>query len=300
MNTAEALATAARHLAAHDGHVFDDIFLARPRSMDHALTLARVISKISPLIGNLIELDVVDLLNDDGTFAPHGRWRRQDPDFPDAVLEGTITPRPGIEIKAWFPLATEITARFRESQDHLSANNISLALVAWIPEGLFFGKPKLIRSIVVPAISVATARDNHYFDPPSYLVVEPQDTSNRTRNLQQTNTAGYRWQGSPEEFGTAQQVVQTLLGTNRRRYTTGGRCQNGIRDLMRQYSYRLDTNFAKIDRIAHPEIEAFKSQVLSTIVHGLTLSQWSQILASDDEARVARALEEHLDILGGA
>ena len=45
-----------------------------------------------------------------------GEWIRQDPGFPDALFKSSIIqPNPGIEIKAWFPFATEITARFKDS-----------------------------------------------------------------------------------------------------------------------------------------------------------------------------------------
>ncbi len=40
--------------------------------------------------------------------------------------------------------------------------------------------------------SIAEARDQHYHKPPDYLVVEPEDTSRRTKNLRQTNTNGYK------------------------------------------------------------------------------------------------------------
>jgi len=79
-------------------------------------------------------------------------------------------PVPGIEIKTWFPLATEITARFRESQSNLTANNIKLALVCWLPEFILFGQPKIIGVWTDDALSVAKSRDAHYHSPPDYLV----------------------------------------------------------------------------------------------------------------------------------
>ena len=50
--------------------------------------------------------------------------------FSDTFSEGNI----GIEIKAWFPLATEITGRFKESQLHLKNKKIDVVIIAWIPD----------------------------------------------------------------------------------------------------------------------------------------------------------------------
>jgi hypothetical protein len=71
--------------------------------------LGKVISKLSPLLGNLIEFNTVEFLNKQKAFSPFGKWKRQDPGFPDTIFSGSIQPTPGLEIKAWFPLATEIS-----------------------------------------------------------------------------------------------------------------------------------------------------------------------------------------------
>ena len=61
----------------------------------------------------------MEFLNDQPEYQELGEWQRQDPGFPDMIFVGpTVTPSPGFEIKAWFPLATEITARFKDSQNH--------------------------------------------------------------------------------------------------------------------------------------------------------------------------------------
>lgn len=65
---------------------------------------------------------------------------------------------------------------------------------------------------------------------------------------------------------------------------------------MSKFPYRLDTNFAKIDRIVHPEIEAFKKRVLSSEVHGMSVREWAQILCSDDEAKIEKVLRKHIKI----
>jgi len=133
---------------------------------------------------------------------------------------------PGFEIKLWFPLATEMTARFRDSQNHFKHDQTHVLLLAWMPERVIFGKPQIIDVIAASGLSIAKARDEHYHNPPDYLVIEPNDTSTRTRNLQQTNTAGYKWQGTPADFRKAQQLVASWgangPGTPHRRITSSG------------------------------------------------------------------------------
>ncbi|WP_218584393.1 hypothetical protein, partial [Pseudomonas sp. FSL R10-2245] len=84
---------------------------------------------------------------------------------------------------------TEITGRFKDSQNHFLDDHTYLALIAWLPEFVIFGRPRIIGVSVASGASVASARDSHYHNPPDYLVLEPQDTKARTKNLQQTNTA---------------------------------------------------------------------------------------------------------------
>ena len=67
--------------------------------------------------------------------------------------------------------------------------------------------------------------------------------------------------------------------------------QQRLRSLYGQFVYRLDTNYAKIDRIEHKEIEKFKTHVLNTDFHGMTIKQWSNIFSSKDEAKLEYALK---------
>src|ERR1041384_4499833 len=112
MDTKNAQSLAGKHLLTLKGHTFDVLTVTKPISPKAAVNLAKVISKLSPLLGNLIEFNSVEFLNDKSDFKGHGTWLRQDPGFPDTIFQGSIKPVPGFEIKAWFPLAREITARF--------------------------------------------------------------------------------------------------------------------------------------------------------------------------------------------
>lgn len=299
MDTLAILDAAETHLEGLSGHTFDLLTVSKPISPQAAMNLTKVVSKLSPLLGNLIEFNLVELLNEQPEFEHLGRWERQDPGFPDTIFRGRVEPIPGIEIKAWFPLATEITARFRDSQSHFTSNNIRVAMLAWLPEHLIYGKPRIIDVCVVPAASVAAARDNHYHRPPDYLVIEPEDTASRARNLQQTNTAGYKWQGTTEQFAQATSIVESW-GTGAHAYKPAPKYQARLRDLMARFPYRLDTNFAKMDRIAHPDIEAFKARILATDLHGMTIGAWGKLVSSEDDAAIRSALRDHLGITEGA
>lgn len=295
MNTAEVIARASEYLNQLVGHEFDVIEIFKPVSPEAAVNLAKIISKLSPLVGNLIEFNTCEYLNDQECFAEFGKWKRRDPGFPDTVFEGRVVPTPGCEIKAWFPLATEITARFKDSQNHFAEGNTHVALLAWLPEFLIYGKPQIVGIVIVTGQSVAKARDDHYHNPPDYIVLEPGDTVERTRNLQQTNTAGYKWQGDATQLADAVQLVEQW-GPGARVYSPAPAYQEQIRELIARYPYRLDTNFAKMDRIVHPQIEAFKRRVYELTFHGRTIGQWNRILASNNDEAIREALLEAFDI----
>lgn len=290
MNYSDVLGAAKDELTALDSHLIDVLDIKRPASITYAKNLAKVISKLSPLLGNMIEFSTVDLLNEHD-WENQGTWIRQDPGFPDALFQSSsILPNPGIEIKAWFPFATEITARFKDSVTIFENNNIDVALIAWLPENVIWGKPQIIDVLVVSGKSVAEARDLHYHKPPEYLIFEPEDTSERTANLQQTNTNGYIIQPEECDVEEAKATVDSW-GEGGRQYSTEPEYQRQLRTLYGQYVYRLDTNYAKIDRIEHADIEAFKARVLNKVFHGKTIKQWSRILASKDDEVLEAALQ---------
>lgn len=293
--TGDVLRIAGKHLLGLAGHEFDLLTVTKPVSPEAAVNLGKVISKLSPLLGNLIEFNTCELLSDMPEFAGRGRWRRQDPGFPDAVFDSPLKPQPGFEIKAWFPLATEITARFKDSQNHFRDDNTQVALIAWLPDNLIYGRPRIVDVCIVSGASVARARDEHYHQPPGYIVMEPEDTTARTRNLQQTNTNGYKFQGTAEQLREAKAVIASW-GPGGSEYQPSPNYQAMLHDLMGRYKFRLDTNYAKLDRIVHPDLEEFKTRVLGTEFKGMTVKKWMNVLASEDDDKIRRALERHLDI----
>ena len=273
-----------------EGHVFDVLTVTKPESVEAAVNLAKVISKLSPLVGNMIEFNTVEVLNSKDEFDEFGKWIRQDPDFPDTILKGNISPIPGFEIKAWFPMATEITARFKDSQNHFVDDNTHVIILAWLPEYMIYGKPKIIGVCIASGKSVAAARDLHYHKPPGYLVLEPEDTKQRTRNLRQTNTNGYKFQGTAMQLAKAKMVVKSW-GSGGRKYKPGPDYQAKLRKLTSQFRYRLDTNYAKIDRIEHARIESFKEEIGRKQFFGKTVNQWTRVLNSKDDEAIRKAVE---------
>ena len=77
------LQSATNALSQLDGQVVDLVSVERPTSLQYALELTKIISKLSPLLGNLFEFRIVDKLNSSNELGV-GRWIRQDPGFPDA------------------------------------------------------------------------------------------------------------------------------------------------------------------------------------------------------------------------
>lgn len=244
-------------------------------SPDEAVFLGQNISKLSPLIGNLIERRIPVLLSEPDSVGTM-EWRRQDPDFPDAALFAAGKPvGAGFEVKAWYPMATEMTGRFRESQNLLVGKDIRVAVVAWMLSHVIFGVPEIVGVLVADALSVAKLRDQHYHKPPDYICEEPQDTAARTRNLQQTNVLGYKLQ---EQNCKRLKEVRHLHKASPYQYH-GSETETGqelARQLRDAATYRLDSNFAKIDRIDHPEIEHFKQEVLTSVFKKRSIDEWAK------------------------
>ena len=289
MNYKEILEKASNHLSSLKNNVIPVLEVAKPTNLDYARHLAKIISKLSPLVGNMIEYNVCLELNK-LDWSNFGTWKRQDPGFPDTIFESSITPTPGIEIKTWFPLATEITARFKDTVTFFEQDQTNVAVVAWLPEFIIYGKPKILDVWVGKAKDIANSRDSHYHNPPDYIVFEPEDTSNRTSNLQQTNTNGYKFQGEKPELKEAQKVVDSW-GNNSKTYSHSDKYQQQLRQLFGKFTYRLDTNFAKIDRIQHKPLEDFKKRVLGIELHQHSIKEWAKIVANPD-ARFTELLDK--------
>lgn len=264
------------------GSAFDDLTLGPLRDSAHVSERALIVSKLSPLFANVVEFHVAEVLQRAGGWPAGSRWHRQDPDFPDLLLKTDSSVVAGVELKAWFPLSTEITGRFRESQTRLAGTGYQLAVVAWMPEFVLFGRPKVLGVWHDSAIAVARSRDTHYYQPPRYLVLEPEDTKKRTRNLQQTNCTGVVLQGSSDALELARKEVEQLGISST--YDQSPELQRLLYALRGKHNYRVDTNFAKIDRIAHPSLEQFKTSLLKSDLLGRSLEDWGSSIQKAPKA----------------
>lgn len=271
----------------------DIVEINKPKTLDEAVELSKVISKLSPIVGNNLEFYIVDALNKYGEMKKIGRWERQDPGFPDAIfITDAISESIGFEIKAWYPFSTEITGRFKSSTNLLKDNSFDLALIVWLPEYVFWGKPKIIDIGLFDCESVANARNTHYHNPPEYLVKEPENTENRTENLQQRNTEGYVIQAVKNEkqvlVKKGEIYMQDIdMGVE---YDVSKNYQDKIKKLMSQIDYRLDTNYAKINRINHTDINKFKQHILEYVYNGRTINQWIRIQKEGNEKELKECL----------
>mgnify|MGYP003571278273 CR=1 FL=1 len=280
--------------------VVDIIEVQKPTSVQYALQLTKIVSKLSPMLGNLFEFRIVDELNSTNSIDIEGQWVRQDPGFPDACFksEKLEINNAGIEIKAWFPFATEITGRFKDSEDIFKNDQIYVAIVAWLPEYVFWGKPIIIDTLLVSGKSVAQARDNHYHKPPHYIVFEPEDTTARTGNLQQTNTNGYVFQDEKTINKKLYQKAEKEIAkwsADELKYCTRPEYQQKLKALLGKYPYRLDTNYAKIDRIQHSDIEEFKSKIYETEYKRRKIKEWARLASMEiDNPDLISAIEELL------
>lgn len=265
-------------------------------SSDDAPFLAQIVSKLSPMIGNLLERRIIQVLADE---AENGySWIRQDPGFPDAALvdpTGAITDS-GFEVKAWYAFSTELTGRFKESRNLLAGKDVRLVVVAWAMSHLVYGTPQILGVISIPADEVAKSRDDHYFVPPRYLTVEPNDTTERTRNLQQSNVNGYRFQETNDDaLERAEAWVREQGLAALEPHTVSA--QVLVSKLMSDFNYRLDTNFAKIDRIDNSEIETFKSAILDAEFREKKISDWTKLLRDLNSDSDSTAYEQASQII---
>lgn len=294
------LERAAKVLVSLSGEDVDAIDI-KSVDIDEAPFLAKIVSKLSPMVGNLMEQRVVSALDRD---ASEGfSWHRQDPGFPDAILEhdSGLETNTGYEIKAWYVLSTEITGRFKESLNLLAAKNINVVIIAWCMSHLIFGKPKIIGVLTVSGKELAESRDSHYHNPPEYLVEEPQDTRGRTANLQQSNVNGHKLQADESDPTLLEAARSRFAGRNHPPPHLPSE-QRVVSELRRDLVYRLETNFAKIDRVANKDVERFKREILTSTYLGRTIAQWKALfvhLNGKDDAK-RRAAENVIRALYGS
>lgn len=280
-------------LADFAGHDLEALSLDSD-SLKQAPFFANTVSKLSPIIGNFMELRIAELLNENAVTG--FRWERQDPGFPDVVLIDNATGeiQGGYEVKAWYVMATEMTGRFRESVNLLRGKNINVVVVAWCMSNVIYGQPHILGTLVVSGEEVAESRDRHYHKPPAYLIEEPQNTTARTANLQQSNVNGYKVQledSDPLEWDKAQKTTYTTVDPH------SSQSQAEVKALKNKLVYRLDTNFAKLSRIENADIKKFMRLVMGSTHLGKNFAQW-RLIMKDLESSNRKKQEEAKRVVG--
>jgi len=67
--------------------------------------------------------------------------------------------------------------------------------------------------------------------------------------------------------------------------------QANLRQLLAKFPYRLDTNYAKMDRIQHTAIEAFKERIGRKKLYGMSVNEWTRILTGEDDDAIREAVK---------
>ena len=254
-------------------------FVPEPKMRKAAIPTG-ILAKFTPVLSNLLEVYLVERLNEynDANEVWKGhKWVNQDPYFPDCILVNKDNHDPtkvshgvmGIEVKMWYPMATELTARMNESQAVPGLENSLLLIATWMPKKLLWGDISTIDVGIFDLLEVIRARDEKWFRPPTALITEPYDTTTRTANLQQTNVIFWELQDGAE---ACHKEVKTWSS---KKYSTDDVMQGKIRQLIKLGSYRQENNNRnKIQRIGHKKINKFRKEVGDSEVCGKTLSEW--------------------------
>lgn len=145
---------------------------------------------------------------------------------------------------------------------------------------IFFGSPYLLDVQLIDATSIARTRDQHYNRPPGYVVSEPEDNTGRRMSAQLRNVEGHVLQShTDEDLARVRVIMGALLAKADLGDPQHPETAELTSYLRRNLNYRLDTNFAKIDRVDHPQIEDFKARNLARDYRGRTIAGWRQVLA---------------------
>lgn len=239
--------------------------------------LSTLLPRLAPLIGNMLERRVADILNKD---VRHGfRWVTQEQEIPDTCLmsPGNISTESGFEVKAWHALSTKITSRFRVSTQQLKGRSIRLLIISWMMSKVLYGVPTILDVLSVDAYSVARLRDLQYHQPPEYLVVEGEEPPHEPGKLYRSQLNGYRiLERDPKTLEDAVALVASHPNCKSPLETEGARSLNKL--LLERYEYRLDNKFGKIDLARHAEIETFKESVSRMEPYGHPIKEWPNIL----------------------
>ncbi|MDG5821893.1 hypothetical protein [Natronococcus sp. A-GB7] len=197
---------------------------------------------------------------------------------------------PGVEIKAWCPFATEMSGRMMKGQSIMQKYPDQLLLVAWLPEHLLYGQPKVIGTWVGDGLEMAKSRDNYWHNPPSSLILEPDFSPEREAHKQHTNVDRYLWDDDSSRKDEAEKMAKELelYDTS---YSFDADYQQRVRELYSSFNYKKGTNFRKLTRLHHTPLDTFPDNIRkNTTVEGKTLAEWNAHLKRGEAEPFKRVL----------
>lgn len=108
---------------------------------------------------------------------------------------------------------------------------------------------------------------------------------------------GYKFQEDKSDIKEAQAIVDNWEKSHLE-YSPSKTYQELIRhSLQYRFNYRLDTNYAKIDRIEHYDIEIFKESVMNHFFKGHTIKEWIKLLNAKDHSLLESELKRLLHLV---
>lgn len=293
-----------------DGEAID-VLTVNKCDEDAVIGFLKNMSKLSSLISVEIEsraLNRIEAIHDDD-LPNNVAWVINElvggEKYPDlALADMDYNPSsdwvwPGVEIKAWCPFATEMSGRMMKGQSIMQKYPDQLLLVAWLPEHLLYGEPKVIGTWVGDGLEMAKSRDNYWHEPPNSLILEPDFSPDREAHKQHTNVDRYLWDDADSKLSEARDMAKDLdlLGTA---YSYKDDYQQRVRRLYSAFSYKKGTNFRKLNRLHHDPLDNFPENIRkNTIIEGKTVSEWNTHLKNENPEPFRKVLRSSQSTLDG-
>ena len=285
-----------------DGETIDVLTVNRCKE-ESVIPFLKNMSKLSSLISVEIESMALNRVsNYYGNELPQNvEWmlneRVAGEKYPDlALTDLTFDPPsnwvwPGVEIKAWCPFATEITGRMKKGQSIMEQYPDKLLLVAWVPENLLYGKPKVVGTWLGDGSDMAESRDDYWFNAPKSIILEPDFSPERDPSEQHTNVDRFLWDDDNSKLDEARELAREL-GISNSNYSYDEEFQRRVRRLYSEYNYNHGTNFRKLARLHYDPLDNFPDNLReSTYIEGKSLQEWDRHLSNENPEPFRKVLQ---------
>jgi hypothetical protein len=295
-----------------------DVFEVNRCDEDAVIEFVKNMSKLSSLVSVEIETRSLKRLQSEytGELPANVEWvineRVEGEKYPDLALADldfnppTDWVWPGVEIKAWCPFATEMSGRMMKGQSIMKEYPDQLLLVAWLPEHLLYGEPKVIGTWVGDGLEMAKSRDNywHYIrddskTTPSSIILEPDFSPDREAHKQHTNSYRYLWDDDDSKLDEVENMAKELNIWGEP-YSPDDDYQKKVRRIYNSFNYKEGTNFRKLDRLHYDALDNFPDRIReNTTIEGKTLTEWLNHLRNDEAEPFKKVLQGPQKTLDG-